>query len=83
MLPSPPQWKYQEVPTEFPTMKKLQIFYRDAIECLQSLLSHPALADNIDFVPRKVYESAERAIRVYQGFMTGDHAWDLQVSLLP
>jgi len=79
MLPSPPQWKYQEVPTEFPTTKPLRIFYRDAIECLQSLLSHPLLADKFDFIPRKVYESAEHAVRIYQGFMTGNYAWDLQV----
>ncbi|KAG2078401.1 hypothetical protein BDR04DRAFT_940504, partial [Suillus decipiens] len=44
MLPSPPQWKFQIVPTEFPTTKTLRIFYRDTIECLPSLLSHPMLA---------------------------------------
>ncbi|KAG1870221.1 hypothetical protein DFJ58DRAFT_723118 [Suillus subalutaceus] len=81
LLPAPPQWKYQKITTEFPTTKTLQIFYRDAIECLQSLLSHPLLAASFDFIPCKVYESAERAVRVYHGFMTGDHAWNLQKDL--
>ncbi|KAG1857798.1 hypothetical protein F4604DRAFT_1536272, partial [Suillus subluteus] len=81
MLPSPPQWKYQIVPTEFPTTKTLQIFYRDPIKCLQSLLSHPMLADSFDFIPRKVYAEAEHAVRVYYGFMTGDRAWELQEDL--
>ncbi|KAG1856780.1 hypothetical protein F4604DRAFT_1931785 [Suillus subluteus] len=81
MLPSPPQWKYQIVPTEFPMTKTLRIFYRDPIKCLQSLLSHPMLADSFDFIPRKVYAEAEHAVRVYHGFMTGDHAWELQEDL--
>ncbi|KAG2737289.1 hypothetical protein P692DRAFT_20762125, partial [Suillus brevipes Sb2] len=81
LLPAPPQWKYQKITTEFPTTKTLQIFYRDTIECLQSLLSHPLLAASFDFIPCKVYESAEHAVRVYHGFMTGDHAWNLQKDL--
>ncbi|KAG2750887.1 hypothetical protein P692DRAFT_201710227 [Suillus brevipes Sb2] len=81
LLPAPPQWKYQKITTKFPTTKTLQIFYRDAIKCLQSLLSHPLLAASFDFIPCKVYESAERAVRVYHGFMTGDHTWNLQKDL--
>ncbi|KAG1884410.1 hypothetical protein F4604DRAFT_1919614 [Suillus subluteus] len=81
MLPSPPRWKYQVVLTEFPTTKTLCIFYRDAIECLQSLLSHPLLADSFDFIPRKFYESAEHAVCIYYGFMTGNRAWELQTKV--
>ncbi|KAG1894108.1 uncharacterized protein F5891DRAFT_985339 [Suillus fuscotomentosus] len=66
MLLSPPRWKYQTVLTKFRTTKTLHVFYRDAIECLQLLL---------------IYESAERAVRIYYGFMTGDRAWELQERL--
>ncbi|KAG1726239.1 hypothetical protein EDB19DRAFT_1833533 [Suillus lakei] len=69
LLPAPPQWKYQGVTTEFPTTKTFQIFYRDAIECLQSLLSHPLLAASFDLILRKIYKSAEC-----------DHAWNLQLT---
>ncbi|KAG1744029.1 uncharacterized protein EDB91DRAFT_1050733 [Suillus paluster] len=62
LLPAPPQWKYQRVTTEFPMTNTLQIFYWDAIECLQSLLSHPLLAASFDFIPHKVYKSAECAV---------------------
>ncbi|KAG1856135.1 hypothetical protein F4604DRAFT_1590413 [Suillus subluteus] len=81
LLPALPQWKYETVTTEFPTTKILQIFYRDTIECLCHIpyIHHPLLATSFDFIPRKVYESAERAVRVYHGFMTGDHAWNLQI----
>ncbi|KAG1895257.1 uncharacterized protein F5891DRAFT_960358 [Suillus fuscotomentosus] len=61
--------------------KTLQIFYWDPIECLQSLLSHPMLADSFDFIPHKVYAEAEHAVHVYYGFMTGDRAWKLQEDL--
>ncbi|KAG1783205.1 hypothetical protein EV702DRAFT_1191636 [Suillus placidus] len=81
MLPSPPQWKFQIVPTEFPTTKTLQIFYRDAIECLQSLLSHPMLAGSFDFITQKVYTEAAHVVCVYYGFMTDDRAWKLQEGL--
>ncbi|KAG1828942.1 hypothetical protein EV424DRAFT_1536175 [Suillus variegatus] len=81
MLPSPPRWKYQTVLTKFPTTKTLHVFYQDAIECLQSLLSHPLLVDSFDFIPQKVYESAECAVHIYYGFMTGDCAWELQEHL--
>ncbi|KAG1827385.1 uncharacterized protein BJ212DRAFT_1474541 [Suillus subaureus] len=81
LLLAPPQWKYETVTTKFPTTKILQIFYQDAIECLQSLLSHPLLATSFDFIPHKVYKSAEHAVQVYHGFMTGDHAWNLQKDL--
>ncbi|KAG1905699.1 uncharacterized protein F5891DRAFT_943149 [Suillus fuscotomentosus] len=71
ILPSPPQWKYQVVPMEFPTMKTVHIFYWDTIKCLQLLLSHPMLADSFEFIPWKIYAEAKHAIHIYYGFMTG------------
>ena len=50
------------------------------IECLQSLLSHPLFAPHISFVPQKVWTSAVRIVRVYEEWLSGDHAWNLQVS---
>jgi hypothetical protein len=81
MLPSGPRWKYKDIVTDNPTKRPLRLFYRDPIECLQSLLSNPRLADCIDFNCRKVYESADKDSRIYSSFMTGDHSWYLQVRL--
>ncbi|KAG2139145.1 uncharacterized protein EDB93DRAFT_1253070 [Suillus bovinus] len=78
MLPSGPRWKYEDILTDFPMKHLLRIFYRDPIDCLQSLLSNPQLADCINFNCQRVYKSVDRLSRVYSSFMMGDHSWYLQ-----
>jgi len=80
MLPSGPRWKSHILRPEVSTKRKVAIYYRDPIECLQSLLSHPLFAPHISFVPRKVWTSAACIVRVYKEWLSGDHAWNLQVS---
>ena len=80
MLPSGPRWKSHDLCTQVPTKRKAVLFYRDPVECLQSLLSHPLLASHISFVPQKVWTSSARALRIYEEWMLGDHAWNLQAS---
>lgn len=57
----------------------MRLFYRDTVECLAALFAHPLFHDKLDFVPRRVYRTAERLIRVYNEWMTSDGAWDMQV----
>ncbi|KAG2351812.1 hypothetical protein BDR07DRAFT_1248146, partial [Suillus spraguei] len=81
MLPSGPCWKYEDVVTDCPMKCPLHLFYHDAIDCLQSLLSDPQLADCIDFNCRKVYKSVNRLSHVYNSFMMGNHSWYLQCQI--
>ncbi|KAH7906142.1 hypothetical protein BJ138DRAFT_1016684 [Hygrophoropsis aurantiaca] len=83
MLPSGPQWKYQVVKTSLPTKHPARIFYRDPVECLQALLSNPLFAPHISFVPRKVWTSSARLIRVYDEWLSGDRAWEMQSQIAP
>ncbi|KAH7918561.1 hypothetical protein BV22DRAFT_1024408 [Leucogyrophana mollusca] len=83
ILPAGPRWKFQDLTSEYPTKRPLCIFYRDPIECLQAILSHPPFAKHIGFVPRKVFGCAARLSRVYSSWLSGDRAWDLQKSLPP
>ncbi|KAG1861524.1 hypothetical protein DFJ58DRAFT_839668 [Suillus subalutaceus] len=62
-------------------LRPLGLFYRDPIDCLQSLLSNPQLADCIDFDCRRVYESANRLSHAYKSFMMGNHSWYLQCQI--
>lgn len=71
------------VQPEFATRTTLRLFFRDPIECLQALLSNPRLSGHIEFCPRKLYETADATHRVYQEWLTGDYAWELQVSNVP
>ncbi|KAG1741214.1 hypothetical protein EDD22DRAFT_744744, partial [Suillus occidentalis] len=54
MLPSGPSWKCQTIPSIYPTKLPIRLFWRDPIECLESLFSNPLFHDKLDFVPRRV-----------------------------
>lgn len=58
----------------------MKLYYRDPLECLEFLFRNPLFADHIDFCPRRVYRTAERLVRIYSEWMTGDSAWEMQVS---
>ena len=57
------------------------LFYQDAIDCIQSLLSHPFFECHISFILCKVWSTAARVMRVYNKWLTRDHAWELQVNI--
>ncbi|KAI5995031.1 hypothetical protein EDD15DRAFT_2142435, partial [Pisolithus albus] len=80
-VPSGPRWKCRSVKTESPTRRALQVFYRDAIECLQHLIHSPSNNGLIHFVPEKIYSAADRTQRIYTDWLTGDRAWELQDAL--
>lgn len=81
MLPSGPRWKSLPLRPSVPTKHQVTLYYRDPIECLQALLSHPLFEHRISFVPRKVWSTAGRAVRVYEDWLSGNHAWELQVRM--
>jgi hypothetical protein len=57
----------------------VNLYYRDPIECLQALLSHPLFEHHISFIPRKVWSTAAWPVRIYEDWLSGNHAWELQV----
>ncbi|KAI5987812.1 hypothetical protein EDD15DRAFT_2173050 [Pisolithus albus] len=79
VLPSGPAWLCEEMEPESPTKHPVRLFYRQPLECLQSLLSHPLLTPHISFVPRKVWTSAARVCHIYDEWLSGDRAWEIQV----
>ena len=79
LLPSGPQWKCRTIKPELPVKHDLQLFYRDAIECLQHLIHSPSINGQMEFVPKKIYSAADRMERIYTEWLTGDRAWELQV----
>ena len=78
-LPSGPWWLCETLPTEYPTKQPPRVFYRNPIECLQSLLSHPLFESHILFVPRRVWTCAAKICHVYDEWLSGDRAWSMQV----
>ena len=82
ILPLGPSWKSKPWPTVLPTkQKKLFLYYRDPIDCLQSILHNPLFQDYIQFDPFQLFWSAEGAMRVYTEWLSGDAAWEMQVCI--
>lgn len=81
-LPSGPSWFCETIKPEGQTKNAVRLFYRQPLECIQAILTHPLLAPHIDFVPRRVWTTAAKVCRVYSDWMTSDQAWDIQVRLV-
>jgi len=79
LLPAGPTWKCTPWKPLYPTKTAVNLFHRDPIECIQSILSNPHVANHIHYTPLCVFKTAEKLIRVYSEWWTGHVAWDLQV----
>jgi len=84
MLPKGPPWKSKAIPAipNYPTKQPMVLYYRDTLDCLQRLFGNPLFAGRIDFHPCRLYTAADRLVRIYSEWMTGDGAWEMQVSIL-
>ncbi|KAI5994462.1 hypothetical protein EDD15DRAFT_2366590 [Pisolithus albus] len=78
LLPSGPRWKFQIVPTTHSTKEPIQLYFRDALDCVEALFNHPFFEDKMDFTPFRLFTTAERVVRVFTEWMSSDGAWDMQ-----
>jgi len=42
-------------------------------------MNSPLSADDIEFTPYQLYKTAEKSVRVYSEWLTGNAAWEMQV----
>ncbi|KAF8547254.1 hypothetical protein OG21DRAFT_1380838, partial [Imleria badia] len=49
ILPGGPQWVCQRLQPEYPVKRPVRVFYRNLLDCLQALLSHPLFGPHISF----------------------------------
>ncbi|KAN0086064.1 hypothetical protein V8E55_007198 [Tylopilus felleus] len=81
ILPRGPQWVSETLKPEHPVKQPIRLFYRNTVECLQALLSHPLFEPHISFIPRKVWTSATKICHIYDEWLSGDCAWKMQEAL--
>jgi hypothetical protein len=43
------------------------------------LLQNPLLADHLEFTPYHIFKTAEKTMRMYTEWLSGDAAWSMQV----
>ena len=82
ILPSGPIWLTKEMPTDFPTLGKVQLYYRNPLQCLQSLLYNPLFSDSLEFAPYRIYQDNTKTVRVFTEWLSGDAAWEIQASYM-
>lgn len=83
MLPKVPDWKFKKITLPgYATREPMHLFLRDALTCAEYLFGNPLFAGHIDYSPSRLYRDAEKTIRVYSEWMTGDVAWNMQVCFL-
>ena len=81
-LPKAPKWKMQDVSIKgYETAKPGVLFYRDPLECIQTLLQNPIFEGKWDFTPRKIYDTPDRQNRIYGEWITSDGAWAAQAGI--
>ncbi|KAG6907020.1 hypothetical protein DXG01_010889 [Tephrocybe rancida] len=81
ILPKGPQWKGKPWPSDHPTKVPLSLFYRDPLECIQSLLISPLVKDHLSLDPFHLFKTAEKLTRVYTEWLSGDLAWDMKSNI--
>ena len=86
-LPIGPEWKCNIIDVTGdllddegkPMSEQLELWCRDPIECVKSLIGNPAFKDFISYVPEHVYRDEEGKVRVFDEMWTGDWWWEIQV----
>ena len=59
--------------------KPVYLFFRDPLECVQSIMESPLVTDHLKFIPFRAFKTAEKIMWIYTEWLTGDHAWMMQV----
>lgn len=81
MLPTGAPWMATKLTIPGGSSKTpLTLYYRDAAEVFKSLFGNPAFADGMDFAPQKIWTNGQKLHRVYKELMSGNWAWEMQVS---
>ncbi|KJA12854.1 hypothetical protein HYPSUDRAFT_152210 [Hypholoma sublateritium FD-334 SS-4] len=78
ILPAGPQWSSRPMKTVYPTKNKIVLYYRDPLQCIQSLMHSPLVKDSIAFKPLQIFRTAEKVMRVYTEWLSGEAAWNMQ-----
>jgi hypothetical protein len=74
-------WKNVEViPCSGTTSSPVFLCYRDPVEAIRYLLDRPSLKDHLTFSPERRWKDDVGGSRQYTEIMTGDWAWETQVS---
>ncbi|KAG1868658.1 hypothetical protein F4604DRAFT_1530374, partial [Suillus subluteus] len=81
LLPAVPKWQCCIISTSHPTKQPLHLYWHDPLDCIKALFNHPHFENELNLTPTRVYDTADRMMRKYSEWMTGDTAWSMQSQL--
>jgi hypothetical protein len=81
ILPPGPKWKCTPWKTIYPTKTPVHLYHRDPIQCIESIMQSPWMTNHIHYTPLRVFTNAQKLMRVYSEWRTGDVAWEMQVPI--
>ncbi|KAJ3847914.1 hypothetical protein EV368DRAFT_87181 [Lentinula lateritia] len=83
LLPAVPCWKSKTMKTLllYPSRTPIVLYYRDAVEVLQDLMKSPLICDALNFSPLQIFEDSRKLVRVYDSWLSGTRAWEMQSQL--
>ena len=90
LLPTGPAWMCEIIKVVgdrmgedgLPLVENVELWKRDALQIVASLISNPVFKNDIAYQPEKVYRDKTGKIRVYDEMWTGDWWWETQVRML-
>jgi Plavaka transposase len=75
-----PRWRQQQIVPQYgDPIGPVSLYYRDPMEAISHLLSHPSLAPHLEFQPKRVWSDASKKLRIYSEMTHGEWWWDVQV----
>jgi len=84
-LPKVPEWKHKTIKLKnYETQTPMVLYYREGLDVVKHLFANPVFAQCLELHPYQLYEDMPDGTsnRVYSEFMSGDWAWEYQVSCL-
>jgi hypothetical protein len=61
--------------------EELVFYWRDVLECIQSLYGNPKFAQDLAFLPERHYTYHACTSQIYNEMYTGDWWWSIQVPI--
>jgi hypothetical protein len=75
-----PRWIARDIAPDYGSPSQTPVLlYRDPVDAIKYLLARPALAEHLEFAPRKVWEDRTQQSRLYSEMWTGNWWWRTQV----
>jgi hypothetical protein len=77
-LPIRPKFERHDIVIEGETF---EVYFRDVMDCINSLYGNPEFAPHLVFAPERHYSDADKTCRVYHDMYTGKWWWETQVHI--